>query len=98
MSIRFLHAADIHLDSPLQGIAPYEGAPVEAMRGATRKAFEKLVDLAIGEKVSLLLIAGDLYDGNWPDYRTGRFFAAQMTRLRAASIPAPGTRGATAMP
>jgi len=87
MSIRFLHAADIHLDSPLQGLAPYEGAPVEAMRGATRKAFERLVDLAIGEKVNLLLIAGDLYDGNWPDYRTGRFFAAEMTRLRAANIP-----------
>ncbi len=87
MPFRFLHAADIHIDSPLRGLAPYEGAPVEAMRGATRRAFERLVETAIAEKVNLLLLAGDLYDGDWPDYRTGLFFIAQMARLRDARIP-----------
>lgn len=38
-SFRFLHAADIHLDSPLHGLAKYEGVPVEEVRGATRAAF-----------------------------------------------------------
>jgi exonuclease SbcD len=86
--LKFLHAADIHLDSPLRGLERYDGAPVEEIRGATRRAFENLVDLALAEEVAFLLLAGDLYDGDWKDYNTGLFFAAQMRRLDEASIPA----------
>ena len=46
-SFRFLHAADVHLDSPLHGLARYEGIPLEEVRGATRAAFDNLIDLAI---------------------------------------------------
>lgn len=81
MSLRFLHAADIHLDSPLRGLDAEEGAPVEVIRGATRRALGNLVDLAIAEDVAFVLIAGDIYDGNWPDYRTGIFFVQQIARL-----------------
>jgi DNA repair exonuclease SbcCD nuclease subunit len=84
VTIRFLHAADIHLDSPLRGLEADPGAPVELIRGATRRALGKLVDLALDEDVALLLIAGDIYDGDWPDYGTGLFFAAQMARLTRA--------------
>jgi exonuclease SbcD len=84
--IRFFHAADIHLDSPLRGLERYEGAPVEEIRGATRRAFENLVDLAVSENVAFLLLAGDLYDGDWKDYNTGLFFVAQMRRLEEAGI------------
>ena len=82
----FIHAADIHLDSPLRGLEFYEGAPVDAIRGATREALINMVDLAIMEKVNFLLIAGDLYDGDWKDYNTGLFFAKEMSRLREAGI------------
>ena len=84
---RFLHAADIHLDSPLVGLDRYESAPVEAMRSATRHAFENLVRVAIDEELAFVLLAGDLYDGDWKDYRTGLFFVDQMTKLREADIP-----------
>lgn len=84
--MRFIHAADIHLDSPLRGLERYEGAPVEELRGATRKALARLVELCIDEKVDFLLIAGDVYDGNWKDYNTGLFFIRQMMRLRDAGI------------
>ncbi len=84
---RFIHAADIHLDSPLKGLEQYEGAPVEAIRGATRRALENLVGLAVTERVDFVLIAGDLYDGKWPDHNTGLFFVRQMTRLREEGIP-----------
>lgn len=86
--LKFLHAADIHLDSPLRGLERYEGVPVSEIRGATRRAFERLVDLAIEEEVAFLLLAGDLYDGDWKDYNTGLFFVAQMSRLREAGIRA----------
>jgi exonuclease SbcD len=85
--MRFLHAADVHLDSPLRGLAGVEGRVAERIRGAARAAFEQLVDVAVAERVDFLVIAGDLYDGDWRDYRTGLFFAAQMGRLHAASIP-----------
>ncbi len=91
--VKFVHAADIHLDSPLRGLDRYEGAPALAMRGATRKAMKNLVDLCVDEEVDFLLLAGDLYDGNWKDYNTGLFFAAQMSRLREAAIPVVLIRG-----
>ncbi|HIE11928.1 MAG TPA: DNA repair exonuclease [Desulfotomaculum sp.] len=86
MILRFVHAADIHLDSPLRGLERYEGAPVEELRAATRGAFENLVELCIAEEVDFLLIAGDVFDGDWKDYNTGLFFAHQMSRLRVAGI------------
>lgn len=83
---KFLHTADIHLDSPLKGLEAHEDAPVEEIRGATRRAFDNLIDLAIEEEVDFVLIAGDLYDGDWKDYNTGLFFAGRMGRLAGAGI------------
>ena len=85
--MKFLHVADIHLDSPLHGLERYEGAPVAQLRGATRQALGRVVDLAIAEEVAFVVIAGDIYDGDWKDYNTGLFFSAQMARLRDAAIP-----------
>jgi exonuclease SbcD len=87
LNFKFLHAADIHLDSPLHKLDTYEGAPVAALRQASRRAFENLVRCAVAEKVAFVLIAGDLYDGDWKDYNTGLYFVAQTRRLRAAGIP-----------
>ncbi len=84
---RFLHAADVRLDSPLIGLDRYESAPVHAVRNATRRAFENLVGLAIDAEVAFVLLAGDIYDRDWKDYRTGLFFGEQMVRLREAQIP-----------
>ncbi len=84
---KFIHAADIHLDSALRGLLRYEGAPVDEIRSATRRAFDNLIDLAIIEEVDFVLLAGDLYDGDWKDYNTGLYFIERMGRLREADIP-----------
>ena len=84
--MRFLHAADIHLDSSLHGLERYEGAPVEEIRSATRRAFANLIELAIEEEVDFVLLVGDLYDGDWKDYNTGLYFVERMGRLREAGI------------
>ena len=83
----FLHAADVHLDSPLKGLERYDGAPVDQIREATRRALENLVALAISRAIDFVLIAGDLYDGDWKDHNTGLFFVAQMSKLHEAGIP-----------
>jgi exonuclease SbcD len=85
--MRFLHAADIHLDSPLRGLEDYPGAPVERIRSATRRALTKLIDLCLAERVDFLLIAGDLFDLDWRDFHTALFVAEQMRRLESAAIP-----------
>jgi DNA repair protein SbcD/Mre11 len=87
MRFRFIHTGDIHLDSPLRGLGGQEGAAAERIRTATRSAFSNLIDHAIEEDVSFVIIAGDLYDGDWRDYSTGLFFVAQMGRLSTAGIP-----------
>jgi DNA repair exonuclease SbcCD nuclease subunit len=93
MPITFIHAADLHLDSPLRGLAAYEEAPVDRLRGAARRAFSKLVEEAIARKVAFLVLAGDIWDGDWPDVRTGLYFAAEMGRLERAGIPVYMIRG-----
>jgi predicted phosphodiesterase len=92
-SFRFLHAADLHLDSPLRGLADDPEAPAAEIRLATRTAFGRLIDLALAEDVAFLLIAGDVYDGDWPDYRTGHFFMQQAARLTRAGKPVFVIRG-----
>ena len=91
--MKFIHAADLHLDSPLRGLERYEGSPTSQLRGATRQALKNLVQLALDESVDFILIAGDIYDGDWRDYNTGLFFVGQMSRLREAGIPVFLIRG-----
>jgi DNA repair exonuclease SbcCD nuclease subunit len=90
---KLVHAADLHLDSPLLGLERYEGAPVAELRHATRAALDRLVELCISEQAAVLLIAGDLFDGNWRDYSTGLFLVERMTRLREAGVRVVWIRG-----
>jgi DNA repair protein SbcD/Mre11 len=86
-NFKFLHAADVHLDAPLVGLARYPGAPVEDVRGSTRRAFTNLVDLALREEVAFVVVAGDLFDGAGRDYHTALFMIGEASRLRSAGIP-----------
>ena len=85
---RFLHTADIHLDSPLHGLSRYQGVRADEVRGATRAAFDRMIQFALDERVDFVVIAGDLFDGDWRDMSTGLYFAGAMRRLAAAGVPA----------
>ncbi|MEY2873900.1 MAG: hypothetical protein RLZZ373_1271 [Pseudomonadota bacterium] len=91
--MRFLHAADLHIDSPLRGLDVRDGAPVDRLRGATRQAFVALIDLAVRRQVNLVILAGDLYDGDWIDFRTGLFVHEQLARLAGHGISVFVVRG-----
>ncbi|MCA9213893.1 MAG: DNA repair exonuclease [Planctomycetales bacterium] len=83
---KFLHTADIHLDSPLLNLDKYDDAPREEFRSATRRAFDNIVDLAMRETVDLVIIAGDLDDGDCTDFHTPRYIRRQMQRLESHRI------------
>ena len=87
-TFKFLHTADIHLDSPLRGLSRYEGVPVDRVRVATRTALDNLIEGAIDEAVAFVVIAGDLFDGEWDDFSTGLYFCGAMRRLQEAGIDA----------
>lgn len=80
-TFRFLHAADLHLDSPLRGLEKYEAAPTERIRNATRRAFEALVRRARELRVEFVILAGDLFDGDLRDFNSALWFAARLREL-----------------
>jgi DNA repair protein SbcD/Mre11 len=85
--LKFLHAADVHLDSPLRGLRTKADAPIENIRTASRRALQNLVALAVKEAVDLVVIAGDLFDGDRDNYDTSLFFVKQAAKLKEAGIP-----------
>ncbi len=80
----FVHAADIHLDSPLRGLYARDSELAHLFVQASRKAYSALIDAAIEAEARFLIIAGDLYDGDWKDYSTGQFFVRETARLTRA--------------
>ena len=85
--MKFIHAADVHLDSPMRGLEEYAGAPVERLRLATRRAMDNVVQLCVVEQVDFLLVAGDLFDTACRDFNSALSAAMQMQRLNRAGIP-----------
>jgi exonuclease SbcD len=85
--MKFIHAADVHLDSPMRGLEEYVGAPVERLRLATRRAMDHVVELCLAEHVEFLLIAGDLFDTACRDFNSALSVVAQLQRLNRAGIP-----------
>ena len=86
----FLHCADIHLDSPLQGLPIRDDATTskhaQNVRDATRIAFQNMIAEAISNGVSFVILAGDVFDGSRIDTKTGFFFVEQLRKLREADI------------
>jgi DNA repair protein SbcD/Mre11 len=84
MPYRFVHAADIHLDSPLRSLALRNLDVAELIDNATRRVFVRIIDLCLEERVDALILAGDLYDGDQTSMKTARFLAEQIRRLHQA--------------
>ncbi|MGO4437546.1 metallophosphoesterase family protein [Rhizobium sp. RAF56] len=92
-SFRFIHAADLHLGSPFQGLSLKDADVAAVFVEASRKAFSVLVGKAIEVGVDFFVIAGDVYDGDWKDNKIGLFFNREMARLERAGIPVYLLRG-----
>ena len=86
MPYRFIHTADLHLDSPLGSLAMRDADLAAAIDTATREVFAGLVERCLEERVDALMIAGDLYDGTQTSVKTGLFLVDQLGRLSAAGI------------
>ncbi len=87
-SIRFIHAADLHLDSPFKGMTGLPLEQLNRLRASTFTAFENLIDHACEASVDFVLFVGDIYDGEDRSLRAQLKFQEGMEKLAAANIPA----------
>lgn len=86
MTFRFVHTADLHLDSPLISLALRDADLAAEVGVASRDALSRLIDLCISERVDALLIAGDLWDGSQTSVKTPRFLKQELSRLSEVGI------------
>lgn len=73
---RFIHAADLHIDSPFRGLTEAPAHVRSALGESTFEAVRQLTEAAIAHRVDFIVIAGDLYDG------ADRSLRAQLTLRR----------------
>ena len=87
MRFQFIHAADLHLDTPFTGMHRVDASLVDTLRDATTKAFDNLVAVALERSVAFVVIAGDVYDGPDRGVRAQLAFRNGLDRLAQAGIP-----------
>src|SRR5665213_485886 len=83
----FVHAADLHLDTPFRGVQQVSGEVAAELREASLNAFDAIIDLALERNAAFLLVAGDVYDGAIRGLRAQIRFRGGLTRLADAGIP-----------
>lgn len=84
---KFIHAADLHLDSPFKGLSDVPAPLLKQILQSTFKAFERLVQTAIEEQVDFVLLSGDIYDLEERSIKAQSAFRAQMEQLNRHAIP-----------
>lgn len=86
MSFRFVHAADLHLDTPFEGLTTTDPALKQRLTDASLDVLDGLVELAIRERVLFVALAGDVYDGAERGLRAQVRLLDATRRLDAAGI------------
>ncbi len=85
--ITFIHAADLHLDSPMIGLSHLPKEIFERMKESTFVALKKLTDAAIHHRVDFVILAGDLFDEQDRSVRAQMRLRKEMERLNQYQIP-----------
>ena len=88
MTFRFVHAADLHLDSPFKGVCETEARVADVLRRATFEAYKRVIDLCVDRRVDALLVAGDVFDGADRSLAAQIQFVRGLERLHKAGIRA----------
>lgn len=86
-TVTFIHAADLHLDSPMVGLKHLPKPIFERLKESTFQSLNKIIDAAIKHRVDFVILAGDLFDGEDRSLRALTRFRKQIERLEALQIP-----------
>ncbi|SEO69526.1 DNA repair exonuclease SbcCD nuclease subunit [Amphibacillus marinus] len=85
-SIKFIHTADLHLDSPFKGMNTLPAALYDQLKKSTFAVLDRLVKLAIEEAVDFIIIVGDLFDETVQSVYAQIQFLKACQRLEQANI------------
>jgi DNA repair exonuclease SbcCD nuclease subunit len=85
--VRFIHAADLHLDSPFSGLRYLPEKIWQKVRESTFLSLHRIVTTAIEQEVDFLLISGDVYDVDERSIKAQAKLKKEMERLNHANIP-----------
>jgi DNA repair exonuclease SbcCD nuclease subunit len=85
--IRFVHTADIHLDTPFKGLSYINNELAAKLKKSILQAFKNTIDLCIQKKVDFLLIAGDIFESRQRSLSAQLQFLAEINRLNEYNIP-----------
>ena len=88
MAVRFIHAADLHLDRPFSGLRGAHDEIGKRLQNATQDALERIVEICLAERVDFVIFAGDVFDSDYPSLRAQSSFVRALRRLADAGIPA----------
>ena len=86
-SFTFIHAADLHLDSPMLGIGRLEPRVQSRLRDASLEAYDRLIDLTLQRHAAFLVLAGDVFDHETPSLRAQFRLRDGFLRLERAAVP-----------
>ncbi len=85
-NIKFIHCADLHLDSPFQGLTTKEPSLADRFKHSTNEAFVKIIDICLSENVNFLTVGGDTFDGVDRSLKAQILLRDQFERLHKANI------------
>jgi len=91
--IRFIHAADLHLDTPFKGLEQTSKEMAAQLRQAPYESFANIIDIALEKAVDFVLLAGDLYNTQRVNIKAQSQFIEELERLNQADIPVFLIRG-----
>lgn len=83
---KFVHTADLHLDTPFSGMAEVNREIAARLRDATLQAFDNIVALCLQHEAAFLLVAGDIYDAKDRSLRAQLRFRDGLSRLSQAGV------------
>ncbi len=86
-TVTFLHTADLHLGAPFSGLRTQSPRWADTLLTAIPTAFQRMIDIAITEKVDFVIIAGDIFDSARPSYADFALFMEGLQQLAEADIP-----------
>ncbi|WP_174730574.1 metallophosphoesterase family protein [Mesobacillus harenae] len=86
-AIKFIHAADLHLDSPMVGLRHLPAQLFKRLQESTFTALENIINAAIRYEVDFVILAGDLFDGEDRSIRAQSRLMKELGRLSKRDIP-----------
>lgn len=84
--VKFIHTADLHLDTPFKGLSNWNSDLASKLKDATFKSFRKIIDLCLEEKVDFLVISGDIFDSENKSLAAQLKFVSELKRLSERGI------------